>query len=334
MKRFIFFLILLFILSACDSKISFNSLELYNGVTDLTPFGNDKICFIANLNNYKYLMVLVYANINGDILKIETIDKFVNIDVSLEQVKVFNFNNKITIAYSNINNKIDLIKYNDFDSFSKMELSLSSKSYGSFIEYNDQGDAIFIKSDKIYKSGDPSGYWFNYYKVDNELNILNQMNIFLGNLFPLGYIMLNGNIYFYVNDNQLMKKNINSSEISSIYNFEQEIIDIDIVNGNVLVLLKESVFLVSDEGELLKSFNLLGNAEGFFSKNIIHSQNGNITIELSNGFKTMYKEFSITGNPSSQKIINSLVVGDSYFFDSNGIKKLFYSTKSTLFIEN
>lgn len=325
-------IIIVFFLISCSENQIVNNLILYNGVYEITRQSDNYITFTANLKEYNNIMALCYINYSGELVKVYPIDKYDNVDVSMEYIKLLENNGLLNLLYENRDTDIIIESFNGLSLYKQTYLKRDPKSYGSIIQIGHSGKSKYIKSSLYNDSTTHKSYYYNYFILDDNLELLESGSFDLGEYYPRGMLLQNENVFYYLNDRDLVFKPIEGGKETSVYNFESDIIQLKKFNDTILVLLIDSMYMVTEDGKLSKGFNLLQEGSNYTAVSILTSENEFIVVQLISDKSTIYKIFSSLGSQIKEYSINDVCIGDSYIFDSIQGQKLLYSNNSHLYL--
>lgn len=329
--KFYFIIILLFLISCSENKIV-NNLISYNGVYEITRENDNYITFTANLKEYNNIMVMCFINCSGELIKVYPIDKYNNVDVSMEYIKLLESNGLLHLLYENRDTYIIIESFNGLTLYKKTFLKRDPKSYGSLIQIGQSGNSKYVKSSLYNDSTTHKSYYYNYFILDDNLNLLKSGSLDLDEYYPRGMLLQNGNVFYYLNDRDLVFKPLAGGKETSVYNFDSNIIQLKKFNDTILVLLSDSIYMVTEDGKISKGFNLLQEGSNYTAVSILTSENEFIVVQLTSEKGSIYKIFSSFGSQIKEYSVNDVCIGGSYIFDSLQGQKLLYSNKSNLYL--
>lgn len=325
--------ILLILLVSCSGSHKVDDLILFNGVSEFTKDSQHNVAFLTNLKEYNNMMAMCYVNDKGELLKVYPIDKYSNIDVTMDFLKLSNNRGDINLFYENRGTDIIVKSFHDLSLKKTINLKRDVNSYGTIITIGNIGKSEFIKSSVFYNSINHESYKYNYFLLDESLGLLDSGIIDLGQFFPMGMLIINNKLFYYIDDRQLLFKSIKDGSVTSIYNFESDIVEVKLYNNSILVLLSDSIYIVTEEGKLLKGFTLLKNNTEYIAKSIMDTEDNLIVVELTSENNTIYKIFTFYGSQIGEYGLDDKSIGDSYILKSKNREILFYSTMTNLYLK-
>lgn len=331
------FLLLLFLLTilSCNYDKSVDNLVLFSGVSEITNVGSNELCFITNLKEYNNLMALCFINIEGELLQVHPIDKYRNIDVNQDFIKIIEHDGIISVIYEEKDQSLIIESYNQHKIIDKIIFKRDINSYGSLIQIGKNNGSAYIRSNKIYNINTHKNYQYNYFILNENLEKIDSGLIDLGEYFPLGMTILNGKIFYYIDDRQLFFKQIHTAESFYAYKFDSDIVDIKVSYGKMLVLLSDSIYVITKDGEVTKGFNLLYTDSEFRAHSILNSNDENlIIIELKSSDETIFKIFTFFGIQIAEYKLGKLTVGDTFFYYTSTGGIIAYSINTTLYLKD
>jgi len=319
------------ILFSCKKQVELiDGLNFFNGVSDLLEDNNHNILFLSNLKDFNNIITLCFIKSSGDILRIYPVEKYLNVDVNSDYIRLFESKPNTYLLYESRGTTITIETFNDINLVTKNEFTREKNSIGSLFNIGENSRSIYLRGHKLNPSNYIKNYKCNYYILDSDLLIKSQGLIDLGDLYPEHLTLYNRSI-FYTVDNQLLKTSIDSLETESIYNFENDVIQLYTTSNYLYVLLKNSIHIFDKSGIIIKSFNLLGDLEGYYATDIVNNTESTITVHLKNSDKNIFKIFSIHGNPISENIVDDIDILNSYIYQN---RLLIYSTKSSIYLKD
>lgn len=330
MQKCILVLILLSLLLSCNKVIEVKNLTLYNGVTELVEVNGNNIAFLMNLKNYNNIIALGYINTLGDILRIYPIDKYLNVDVNRDFLKLLKYEKYLLLIYESRGNEIIIESFTGLNPYAKYSYLRDKNSYGSIFHVGNSSESTYIRSSLIYNSREHKSYKYNYFILDEYFKELSKGIIDLGEFYPTHMTLFNSNVY-YVVDRTLYKKSIADRLEISVYKFDSEVIEIKAVKNNLIILLVDRVFIVDASGEVIKGFNLLQNGSLYSAQSIINVIDKSIVVNLKSDTDNIYKIFTIFGSQTGEYKVPHRTSGDSLLSKD---QYLIYSTKNHLYLKN
>ncbi|OQY40361.1 MAG: hypothetical protein B6229_02045, partial [Spirochaetaceae bacterium 4572_7] len=177
----------------------------------------------------------------------------------------------------------------------------------------------YIRSNNNYNSATHKGYIYSYYSLDKNLNILSSGTISLGEFYPQGIIMLDDKIFYYIDDVKMLYRSIDSKKENPIFQFPKDIIEVKKSCNKIVVLLEDSLYIVSNNGVVEKSLNLIGDRHGFIAKSLVSSGENILQVYLEGPETQIVRTFTLTGVPINEYIVDRRVVGDAITVDNSEI---------------
>jgi len=324
--------VVLILFLSCSKEISLDSLKLYNGIYDLKKDRNNSFIFLTNLENYSHMMALAIINETGNIRYIHQINRVGNVDVNGSYVHIMSSESYNSTVYEGSNNDLVFEVINGKYEISLKTLPIKQFTLGTVIQTEGMYDSIFIKSNKNFTS--TKKYRFNYLLLDKNFNKIEMGIVFLGEYFPQNITYFSDKIFFSVNDRVLNYSDLHSN-INSVYTFNSDIINLKVINKTLFVLLKNSIYLISAEGDITKGYNLLLDMEDYSAQSIMECNDNSIAVSFINikENKSIIKEFNIFGNQLNEYLLDRTIIGDFYLIKSNQPRVL-YSTGKELLIKD
>lgn len=304
---------------SCKEERIIDSVELYSGINNTVFTSKNQIAFLANIPKYNYMMATIFLSKYGSLEKIYPIDRSANVDVSLDYITLSCSNNYIYLIYSEGHNRVVIERF--FNNISTIIQELKSRRtvYGSIIQIGDSPTSSYIRSNNNYNSATHKGYIYSYYSLDKNLNILSSGTISLGEFYPQGIIMLDDKIFYYIDDVKMLYRSIDSKKENPIFQFPKDIIEVKKSCNKIVVLLEDSLYIVSNNGVVEKSLNLIGDRHGFIAKSLVSSGENILQVYLEGPETQIVRTFTLTGVPINEYIVDRRVVGDAITVDNSEI---------------
>lgn len=326
-------LLLVLLIVSCKENIVVEGLKLYNGVSEITV-NNDNIYFLSNLSEYNNIMALCSINYSGKLLFVHPIDKYSNVDVTLPFMKLNRKNGIINLIYDNRGKEVIIESFLNNKFLSKKSYYKSLDSFGSIIKFPDSNSFDFIKHNMPLLETNTKGYKINYITLNNDFEMIKNKEIDLGQYYPKGILALEDKIFYYTDERTLSYKQINSDQIITVYNFQSDIIQLKHYKENLLVLLSDSIYIVTSDGQITKGFNLINENSNYTVQYIIDSNDDNIIVQLYDGKETKIKLFNYFGSQINEFSFEQIIVGSSMLLDDGDSTILIYSDLSNLYLNN
>ncbi len=330
MQKCILVLLLISLFLSCNKITEVEHLKLYDGVTEIVEVSDDKIAFLMNLKEYNNIIALGYISTKGEILQIYPIEKYQNVDVNGDYLKLIKYDKYLILIYENRGTEIVLETFNGLKPYAKHFYNRDKNCYGSIFQVGNSNESIFIKSSVIYNSYKHKSYKLNYFILDKEFKETDRGVIDLGEFHPDHMTLFNSDVY-YVIDRKLYRKSIEDGVEQSVYNFDSDVIEIRVINSNLVVLLADTIFIIDESGEVIKGFNLIQNGSVYSAKSITNVINNSIVVNLKSEIDNVYKIFTIFGSQTDEYEVSNITTGDSFLSKD---KYLIYSTKNSLYLKD
>lgn len=325
-------LIFLILLFSCKSSTKVEHLSLFNGISEITKFDDNCYVFLANLKEYNNIMSLCYVDKLGQLLRVYPIDKYSNVDINSGFIKLVVYNQELLLIYENRVNEIVIETFNKLGLLKKYSLLKDKIGYGTFIQFGDGSVCKYIKSSKFYDSTDHSNYEYNFFILKDNFEIINKGMVNLGEFLPAGMKLLNHRLFYYIDDKQLFYTTLNSKNIESVYSFESDIVAMKPLDNKMLILLYDSIYIVSEEGELSKGFKLLEEESNFSATSILNCDEELIIVEFKSESETIYKTFTLFGSQKGAYKIDKLTTGEAYIIPDKDTVRIIYSVGDGLYL--
>ncbi|MGL1891728.1 MAG: hypothetical protein OCD02_08875 [Spirochaetaceae bacterium] len=326
--------IILILITSCSKSYKVNELNLYSGVSEIIKLENNNFVFLANLTNFNNIITLNYISDSGELINVYPLDKYTNTDVQANFIKLVNQKNQLTVFYENKGQEIIAESFNNLLRTNYIKFIRDKSSYGSIFKIENNAKPIFIRSKKNYVNTKHSNYKYNYFLLNNKLEVLENHSIDLGEYFPRGITVFNDKIIYFIDDSKLFFYNIKDKQHTPIYQFKNDILDIKIISDKMLILLFDVIYIVNKSGEVTKSFKLIKKGSSYSANKIIETNNNVIVVQFNSENGSMFKSFNVHGIQMSEYFLKENIFGDSYHYKSENSTSFFYSTADSLFFKD
>ena len=328
MKNFLVCLfIFLLILSCTKNDVEFSNLLVSNGISNIVSTNDNIISFLANLYEYNGIPVLCFVNLNGEILKIYPVNNSSIVDVNYDFIKTKMVGNNILLFYDNSIDNLIIERYSKNIFLDKFSFKRNKKSYGSLIQFGINNPTICLKNNLHFTNKIGSEYLYDYFIFNEEVKVIENGVISLGEYFPEFVTIYNHEVYFII-DRKLSKINLKTKEIHTIYIFESNVINFFSGYNQFYILLDNSIFIV-ENGIVTKSFKLLQDGSNLKAVAILEVTEKFLSVSFKGNNSLLYKKFTIHGNQISEFELPSIIKGNSIILN----KKLIYTKSNNLYIK-
>lgn len=204
-------------------------------------------------------------------------------------------------------------------------------SYASVFKIDSK--SIVVKSGNAYDIKNFDGYNYSFYSLSDNLEVINQFELNLGQFKPYGIAYLGDNIFYYQGNNILYLRNTQKKNEIPLYKFDSEIVDSTTFDNRYYILLDDSLFIFNDEGAVLRGLSFSQDKSDYIADSIwINKDFISITFKNSNNYKL--KVLSKSGNQVDEIKIGSWgTQGDKYAIKVKGQNYILYSKERYLHIK-
>lgn len=309
-------------------------LNLYNGVRDITPVNNN-YAFLMNLKDYSGLMSVGYISSSGELLKVQTINKDNNVDINNDFIHIEYDNDLLYVFYERRSRKIVIESFDNLGIVNESIINGSSGCYGTIFQIDENSKSVYVRSEYKYEISNQYGYRYNFIDLDSNMGVKKKKVVNLGSYYPMGITSINGNIFFFIDDRKLYYYSGETRGINPIYKFTEDIVELKRKGDNLLVLLKDYLYMVNNKGEVVKEFKLQNKESGYRAVAIVNSNKRGIMVQFRSGKDNLFRSFSINGNQTGEfKVKRADLYGDCFYNYEGLINKIIYSTTEGLYIKS
>lgn len=334
MKK-IFLIIAIPLFFSCSRDYRISELKLYSGIRDVTKISNDKFAFLTNLKEYNGLIAIGYINGQGELLKVQTINKDSSVDVNGDFIHLLHSGTLLNVFYEKRYKKFTIESFDSLGLVNELNVSGRSNCYGAVFQLDESKQSVYIKSEYRYNDGKHQDYKFNYIELDSDMRIKKKMVVNLGSYYPMGITAIGSNIFYYIDDRKLFLYSGETKNISPIYKFPGDIMDVKRVGDNLYVLLEDFLYIVNSSGEVTREFKLHDKESAYSALSIVETDKKGILVQFESGKDNLFRSFSVNGSQTGEfKVKRGDLMGDCYYIYRGVSNLLIYSTASDLYLKS
>lgn len=288
-----------------------------------------------NLKEYKGIIAIGYISAEGELLKIQTINKDSNVDVNSDFIHLHNNGSLLNVFYEKRYRTFTVESFDNLGLVNELNIDGKKNCYGAIFQLEDSRQSVYIKSEYRYNDGINQDYRFNYIDLNSDMSIKKKGVVNLGSYYPMGITSIGGNIFYYIDDRKLFLYSGETNSIKPIYKFTGDIKTTKRVGDNLYVLLEDFLYIVNKSGEVTKEFKLHDKESIYSALSIVETDKKGILVQFESGKDNLFRSFSVNGSQTGEfKVKRSDLYGDCYYIYKGVTNFLIYSTVSDLYLKS